>query len=119
MSAQGHAVQRMVRQSPRKMRLVIDLIRGKDVNEAYAILKFNKKLASKQIEKTLRSAVANAEQKALASNERFDLDALKVSKAIVNMGQPLKRFSAAAQGRATPIRKRTSHVEIHVAGKED
>ena len=61
----GHAIQRLVRQSPRKMRLVIDLIRGKDVNEAYAILKFNKKLAAKQIAKTLKSAVANAEQKAL------------------------------------------------------
>ena len=58
----GHAIQRLVRQSPRKMRLVIDLIRGKDVNEAYAILKFNKKLAAKQIAKTLKSAVANAEQ---------------------------------------------------------
>ena len=50
----GHAIQRLVRQSPRKMRLVIDLIRGKDVNEAYAILKFNKKLAAKQIAKTLQ-----------------------------------------------------------------
>ena len=111
----GHAIQRLVRQSPRKMRLVIDLIRGKDVNEAYAILKFNKKLAAKQIAKTLKSAVANAEQKALKDNERFDPDALVVKKAIVNGGQPLKRFTAAAQGRATPIRKRTSHVEIHVA----
>ena len=68
----GHAIQRLVRQSPRKMRLVIDLIRGKDVSEAYAILKFNKKLAAKQIAKTLKSAVANAEQKALKDNERFD-----------------------------------------------
>ena len=61
----GHAIQRLVRQSPRKMRLVVDLIRGKDVNEAYAILQFNKKLAAKQIAKTLKSAVANAEQAAL------------------------------------------------------
>jgi len=114
----GHAIQRLVRQSPRKMRLVIDLIRGKDVNEAYAILQFNKKLAAKQIAKTLRSAVANAEQKALQGNERFDPDTLVVTKAIVNAGQPLKRFTAAAQGRATPIRKRTSHVEIHVDAKE-
>ena len=67
----GHAIQRLVRQSPRKMRLVVDLIRGKDVNEAYAILKFNKKLAAKQIAKTLKSAVANAEQKALKENENF------------------------------------------------
>jgi large subunit ribosomal protein L22 len=115
----GRAIQRGVRQSPRKMRLVIDLIRGKDVNEAYAILKFNKKLAAKQIAKTLRSAVANAEQAALKDNERFDPDLLVVAHAIVNAGQPLKRFTAAAQGRATPIRKRTSHVEIHVAAKEN
>jgi large subunit ribosomal protein L22 len=114
----AHAIQRLVRQSPRKMRLVIDLIRGKNVNEAYAILKFNKKLAAKQIEKTLRSAVANAEQKALKENEPFDVDTLYVKKAQINMGQPLKRFTAAAQGRATPIRKRTSHVEIYVDSKE-
>jgi large subunit ribosomal protein L22 len=114
MTMQGRAIQRMVRQSPRKMRLVIDLIRGKDVNEAYAILQFNKKHAAKQIAKTLRSAVANAEQAAQQKNESFDLDRLVVAKAVVNMGQPLKRFTAAAQGRATPIRKRTSHVEIHV-----
>ena len=115
----GHAIQRLVRQSPRKMRLVIDLIRGKDVSEAYAILKFNKKLAAKQIAKTLKSAVANAEQKALKDNASFDPDTLFVKKAIVNGGQPLKRFTAAAQGRATPIRKRTSHVEIHVDLKEN
>ena len=114
----ARAIQRLVRQSPRKMRLVIDLIRGKDVNEAYAILKYNKKLAAKQIAKTLRSAVANAEQKALKDNEAFDVDRLFVKTAIVNMGQPLKRFTAAAQGRATPIRKRTSHVEIMVEQRE-
>ena len=114
----GHAIQRLVRQSPRKMRLVIDLIRGRNVTEAYAILKFNKKHAAKQISKTLRSAVANAEQKATKENERFDVDELFDTKAIVNMGQPLKRIHAAAQGRATPIRKRTSHVEIHVDSKE-
>ena len=115
---EARAIQRLVRQSPRKMRLVIDLIRGKDVNEAYAILKFNKKLAAKQIAKTLRSAVANAEQKAMKGNASFDVDRLYVKKAIVNMGQPLKRFTAAAQGRATPIRKRTSHVEIMVDQRE-
>ena len=115
--AQGYALQRHVRQSPRKMRLVIDLIRGKDVNEALAILKFNKRNAAKQIAKTLRSAVSNAEQKAIRDNERFDADELTIAKAIVNGGTPLKRISAAAQGRATPIRKRTSHVEILVESK--
>ena len=83
-----------------------------------ALLKFSKKLAARQIEKTLRSAVANAEQAALKDNEPFDVDVMVVSKAVVDMGQPLKRFTAAAQGRATPIRKRTSHVEIHVAARE-
>jgi large subunit ribosomal protein L22 len=116
---QGRAIQRTVRQSPRKMRLVIDLIRGRDVNEAYAILKFSKKHAARQIAKTLKSAVANAEQKAIQANEPFDLDRLHVSTAIVNAGQTLKRFQAAAQGRGTPIRKRTSHVEITVAMKEE
>jgi len=118
MTMQARAIQRLVRQSPRKMRLVVDLIRGKDVNEAYAILQFSKKLAAKQIAKTLKSAVANAEQKALRGNEAFDVDTLYVKTAIVNMGQPLKRFTAAAQGRATPIRKRTSHVEVIVAPRE-
>lgn len=116
---EGYAIQRTVRQSPRKMRLVVDLIRGRDVNEAYAILNFSKKVAAKQIAKTLRSAVANAEQKALRDNERFDVDDLRVAKAIVNEGQTLKRFQAAAQGRGVPIRKRTSHLEITVASKEN
>ena len=78
---QARAIQRLVRQSPRKMRLVVDLIRGKDVNEAYAILQFSKKLAAKQIAKTLKSAVSNAEQKALKDNASFDVDTLFVTKA--------------------------------------
>jgi large subunit ribosomal protein L22 len=101
------------------MRLVIDLIRHQDVTAAYDILKFNKKHAAKQIAKTLKSAVANAEQKAMADQERFDVDELVVSKAIVNGGQPLKRMHAAAQGRGTPILKRTSHVEIHVQSRKE
>ena len=113
----GYAIQRSVRQSPRKMRLVIDLIRGKNVNDAYAILQFNKKLAARQIAKTLKSAVANAEQLAERDNEAFDIDHLMVVDAQVDMGSPLKRFNAAAQGRAAPIRKRTSHVKITVATK--
>jgi large subunit ribosomal protein L22 len=115
----GHAMQRTVRQSPRKMRLVVDLIRGRDVSEAYAILRFSKKHAAKQVAKTLKSAVANAEQKALAANEAFDVDNLRVTRAVVNAGQTLKRFHAAAQGRGVPIRKRTSHVEIHVGSKDE
>jgi large subunit ribosomal protein L22 len=115
----GRAIQRGVRQSARKMRLVVDEIRGKDVNRAYAILDVSTKRAARQIKKTLRSAVANAEQRALAANQPFDVDALHVVYAIVNAGPSLKRWRAAAQGRATPIRKRTSHVEIRVADKEN
>ena len=114
---EGRAIQRSIRQSPRKMRLVMDLIRGKNVNEAYAILQFNKKLAAKQIAKTMKSAVANAEQHAERANESLDVDTLVVIDAQVQMGSPLKRFTAAAQGRATPIKKRTSHVHIAVATK--
>ena len=115
MTMEAHAIQRWVRQSPQKMRLVVDLIRGKNVNEAYAILKFTKKHAAKQIEKTLRSAVSNVEQAARGANESLDVDDLVIKLAIVNEGRPLKRFTPAAMGRATPIRKRTSHIEIIVA----
>src|SRR5574341_254376 len=106
-----------MRQSARKMRLVIDQIRGRAVPEAYAILRFSKKLAAKQIHKVLKSAVANAEQKAQRENQSLDVDRLRVKYAVVNEGQTLKRFTAAAMGRATPIMKRTSHVEIHVAAE--
>src|SRR5438132_13271522 len=115
---EARAIQRTVRQSPRKMRLVVDLVRGKQVNEAMAILKFSKKHAAKQVTKVLRSAVANAEQASLKSDERLDVDELFVKHASVDGGPSLKRFSPAAMGRATPIRKRTSHVTIIVATRE-
>ncbi len=113
---EARAIQRGVRQSARKMRLVIDLIRGCAVPEADAILRFSKKRAARQIHKVLKSAVANAQQAAQRDNTPFDADALRVSYAVVNEGQTLKRFTAAAMGRGTPILKRTSHVEIRVAG---
>ena len=112
------AIQRGTRQSPYKMRLVIDQIRGKNVNEALGLLKFSKKHAAKQIEKTLNSAVANAEYAARQANESIDVDTLFVKHAIVNEGPKIKRFMPAAQGRATPIQKRTSHVHIVVGAKE-
>jgi large subunit ribosomal protein L22 len=111
---EARALQRTVRQSARKMRLVIDQIRGRAVPEAYAILKFSKKLAAKQIHKVLKSAVANAEQHAQRANEPLDVDRLRVRYAVVNEGATLKRFTPGAMGRATPIMKRTSHVEIRV-----
>jgi large subunit ribosomal protein L22 len=112
---EARAIQRTVRQSARKMRLVIDQIRGQAVPQAYALLRFSKKLAAKQIHKVLKSAVANAEQRALRENRALDVDRLRVNYAVVNEGPTLKRFTPAAMGRATPIKKRTSHVEIHVA----
>ena len=116
--ADTRAFQRSTRQSPYKMRLVIDQIRGKNVNEALGLLKFSKKHAAKQIEKTLNSAVANAEYAARQANESLDVDTLFVKHAIVNEGPKIKRFMPAAQGRATPIQKRTSHVHIVVGAKE-
>ena len=113
---EARAKQSGVRQSARKMRLVIDLIRGRAVPEADAILRFSKKRAARQIHKVLKSAVANAQQAAQRQNTPFDADTLRVSYAVVNEGQTLKRFTAAAMGRGTPILKRTSHVEIRVAG---
>ena len=110
-----NATQRSTRQSPYKMRLVIDEIRGKTVNDALAYLAFSKKHAAKQIEKVLRSAVANAEHRAREANESVDVDAMYVKHAVINEGPKLKRFMPAAMGRATPIQKRTSHVEIVVA----
>ncbi len=115
---QARAIARGVGMSPRKMRLVLDLIRGRGVNEAYAILKFSKKGATRPIEKTLRSAVANATQKADAQGSYLDADELVVREAYVNEGPRLKRFSPRAMGRATPIIKRTSHVTIIVDRKE-
>ena len=110
----ARAIQRSVRQSARKMRLVIDLIRGRAVPEAYAILRFSKKRAAKQIHKVLKSAVANAEQHAQRANRALDVDRLRVRYAVVNEGQTLKRWTSASMGRATPVMKRTSHVEIRV-----
>jgi large subunit ribosomal protein L22 len=115
--ADASAIQRGARQSPYKMRLVIDQIRGKNVNEALGLLRFSKKHAAVQIAKTLSSAVANAEHLARQNNEPIDVDDLYVKKAIVNEGPKIKRFMPAAQGRATPIQKRTSHVEIVVGAK--
>ena len=114
----GRAIQRGVRQSPRKMRLVADEIRGKNVNEAAAILKFSRKLAARQLAKTLRSAVANAQNKAQEEGQVLDLDDLVVREVFVNEGPTLKRWRAAAMGRAAPIRKRTSHITVVVEAKE-
>ncbi len=111
----ARAFQRTTRQSPYKVRLVIDQIRGLGVNEALALLKFSKKHAATEIEKVLSSAVANAENLARRDGRSVDVDRLYVAHAIVNEGPKLKRFTPAAMGRATPVHKRTSHIEIVVA----
>ena len=116
--SEARAIQRTTRQSPYKMRLVIDQIRGMNVNEALALLKFSKKHAAVQIAKVLHSAVAHVEYKARESNESVDVDNLYVKHAVINEGPKLKRFMPAAMGRATPIQKRTSHVHIVVAEKD-
>ena len=115
---EARALQRTIRQSPRKMRLVVDLVRGKPVNEAFAILKFSKKHAAKQVSKVLLSVVANARVASDKAEERLDEDTLYVKTVTVDGGPALKRFMPAAMGRATPIRKRTSHVTIVVGTKE-
>ncbi len=116
--AEARAIQRTARQSPYKMRLVIDQIRGLGVNDALALLQFSKKHAAKQISKVLKSAVANAEQAARTTSASLDVDQLYVKVATVNEGPKLKRWTPAAMGRATPVHKRTSHIEIIVAEKE-
>jgi large subunit ribosomal protein L22 len=115
---EARAIANGVGMSPRKVRLVVDLIRGHGVNDAYAILKFSKKAATRPIEKTLRSAVANAQQKAETDGAFLDTDELVVRDIYVNEGPRLKRFRAGAMGRAAPRVKRTSKITIIVDRKE-
>ncbi len=111
---EAKAIARHIRISPRKVRLVVDQIRGRSVNEAYAILQFSKKAASEPVGKTLRSAVANAQYRAQDDGEVLDVDELMVSRAFVDEGATLRRWRARAMGRASPIRKRTSHITVVV-----
>lgn len=115
---EARSIARYVRQSPRKMRLVADVIRGKDVNEAYAALQFSQKKAARTFEEVLRSAVANAMYKADEQGERVNVDELYVKRAFVSDGPTHKRWRARAMGRASPIRRRTSHVTVIVDRKE-
>jgi large subunit ribosomal protein L22 len=115
---QAKAVAKQIRISARKVRLVVDQIRGLPVNDAYAILEFSKKGAAEPVGKTLRSAVANAQYKAQEEGAVLDADDLYVSEIFVDEGPTMRRWRAAAQGRATPIRKRTSHITVVVDTKE-
>ena len=115
---EARAVARNVRMSPRKVRLVVDQIRGADVNKAYAVLQFSKKAAATPVDKALRSAVANAVYRADETGEVLDVDELMVKQAFVDEGTTLRRYRAAALGRAAPIRKRMSHITVIVGTKE-
>ena len=97
-----------IRISPRKVRMVVDTVRGKSVSQAMSLLTFTQKKAAKPVQKLLRSAVANA-----AVNDGIDdVDALMIDQIMVDEGPTLKRYMPRARGRATPIRKRTSHIRI-------
>lgn len=100
--------------SPRKMRLVVDMIRGLDVYQALNILKFSRKEASRGVEKLLLSAINNWEQKHEQDPEDSEL---YVKEVFVNQGRTLRRYRPAPQGRATRIRKRSNHVTIVVASR--
>ena len=106
-TVEARATLRYARISARKVQIVAELIRGKDVNEALAIVKFTPKAASKTIEKLLKSAIANAE-----NNHHMTSSNLYVDQIYANQGPTLKRIRPAAKGSAVRIRKRTSHITV-------
>ena len=112
--SQAKAIAKTVRIAPRKVRLVVDLIRGKQVGEAVAILQLTPKAASPVVEKVLKSAIANAEH-----NYDLDINNLVVSEVFVDEGPTLKRFRPRAMGRASAINKRTSHITIVLSEKKE
>jgi large subunit ribosomal protein L22 len=114
---EARAINRYIGSSPRKMRLVIDLIRGKGVEEALGILHFSPKHAARTAERVLRSAISNYQNKDEAG--RVDTSRLFVKTAFVDGGPVAKRISPAPQGRAFRIRKRSNHVTIVVAQREE
>lgn len=98
--------------SPRKMRYVVDMIRGVEINKALDILKFSNKEASEKVEKLLRSAIANWQQK--NEGERIESANLVVSEVFVDGGSMLKRLKTAPQGRAYRVKKRSNHVTLYI-----
>ena len=113
---QAHATSRYVRTSAQKAGLVLDLIRGKDVNKALATLKFAKKSVAEDISKLLRSAIANAQQKDGFSG---DVDRLFVSACYANQGPSQKRVRPAPMGRAFRVLKRTAHLTVQVSERAE
>jgi large subunit ribosomal protein L22 len=114
---EAKAINRYIGTSPRKMRLVIDLIRGKGVEEALSILHFTTKAAAKSAEQVLRSAISNVQNK--EESGRVDTATLYVKEAFVNGGAMAKRVLPAPMGRAFRIRKRSNHITIVVAQREE
>ena len=113
---EGRATARYVRTSAQKAKLVVDLIRGKDVNSALATLRFTRKGVAKDVEKVLRSAIANAQQKEGAGDE---IERLYVRECYADQGPTLKRIRAAPMGRAFRILKRTSHLTVVVEERSE
>lgn len=108
------AIAKYVRIAPRKARLVADLIRGKSVGEAISILKHTPRAATEAVEKVVKSAAANAEH-----NDKLNPDLLFISDIRIDEGPTLKRFRPRAQGRASRINKRTSHILVKVSEKKE
>jgi len=109
---EGHATSRYIRTSAQKAKLVLDQIRGRDVTQALAALKFSSKMVARDIEKVLRSAIANAQQQEGFSG---DVDRLFVAQAWANQGPSMKRIRPAPMGRAFRVVKRTAHLTVGVA----
>lgn len=107
---EARATAKFIRMSAQKARLVADLIRGKNAGEAINILRFTKKRASRAIEKVLKSAISNAEQK----SEHLDVDQLVVAQTFVNEGPRMKRVRPAPMGRAFRYQRRMSHITVVV-----
>jgi len=106
------ATLRFARISPQKARLVADLVRGKDAGHAIEILKFLPKKSAPLVRGLIESAVANAEHEAGRGNQELDIDKLFVQTITVDQGPSLRRFRPRAQGRATPVEKKTSHITV-------
>lgn len=110
---EARAINRHVRVSAQKLRLVVDLVRGKGIEEALNILDYSPKRGARVVAKTVRSVVANAQ-----NTQSVDVDRLFIKRVFVDGGPTWKRFTPRAQGRATPILKRTCHITVIVDERE-
>ncbi len=108
------AVAKYIRMSPRKMRLVVDLVRGLDVTQALEVLRFTPKAAAREVSKVIRSAVANAEE-----NHGLSADELYIAQIRADEAPTLKRGQAGARGRYKPLLKRGSHVTVVLSEKAE